>query len=88
VINSSASREQHKFYPGLERAKILNKFFEVTTMPAPVLPSQFNRRVNEDSYKVTQAIANQVSNEYNIMQQETGNSINHMKSPQSAYHAS
>ena len=50
------------FLPVVQKQKVLNKFFEVSTMQEPVQPGAVAG--NFDSSKITAAIVNQVSKEH------------------------
>ena len=62
---TSEIRSPSTFLPGLEKQKVLNKFFEVSTMQSPV---RRNLVVSKfDSSKVTAAIVNQVTKEHRLI---------------------
>ena len=69
IVMNNSSIDQQKFLPGLQKQKVLNKFFEVATMQEPEVAGGSGRN-NFDSSKVTAAIVNQVAKEHQILQDQ------------------
>ena len=59
--------EQERYRPGVQKQKVLNKFFELSTIREPQLRRAFHTSFTMDSSKVTQAIAAQVSHEHDML---------------------